>query len=326
MNSINNINGSKALTGIETMEIRALKYLLSLAELGSFTAAAKAHYVTQPAVSIQLRKMQEEIGETLFEVEGRKIRFTHAGEIVLDYARKVSDLERETTRRVQDIRGLQRGRVILGTIDAASIYVLPEVFSQFRSRYQGIDVQLVMDSTRPLLGELEEGRVDLVIGTLPFEGHDMLDVFPIYSEELVVIAPRLHPLAGMRGIEAGMLADYPFISFHEESITRGIIEEGLLRHGVHVHVDMAIDSPEAIKKLVSSGLGLAVLPRKIVESDVDSGALSVLTCKGLRFERRLGLILYKGRYLSTTIRAFLEVLAGELGIELPDALDTKADI
>ena len=117
------------------MDIRALKYLLSLAERGSFASAAKEHFVTQPAVSIALRKLEEELGQRLYRIEGRTVLFTQAGEIALEYARRLSKLETEFFQRMGDLEGLRRGRISLGTIDAASIYVLPEVFSRFRERF-----------------------------------------------------------------------------------------------------------------------------------------------------------------------------------------------
>jgi len=302
------------------MELRALKYLLSLAERGSVTAAAKEHFVTQPAVSIALRKLETELGQRLYRIEGRAVLFTEAGEIVLEYAKRLSGLESELFQRMGDLAGLRRGRISLGTIDAASIYVLPEVFSRFRERFAGIEVKLEISSTMVLVRKMDAGQLDLVIGTIPENAEGGYEVFPIYSEPLVVIAPPGHPLANGAPVPAASLAGHPFISFHEESITRRIVEHAFAGLGVSPHIAMAIDSPEAIKRLVSSGLGLAALPRRVVQGELRTGGLAAIEVEGLRMERRLGLILRSKRYISTTARAFLGVMDEVMEVGLPERL------
>lgn len=300
------------------MELSTLKCLVSLAELGSVTAAAEAHYLTQPALSIRIRKLQEELGVTLVETRGRSARFTRAGEIVLEYARRFGRLEEELGREIADLAGLVRGRIAIGTIDAASAYVLPRVFSRFRERYPGIDISLEVTATNPLLAALRAGRLDLVVGTLPVERGSDLDVFPVYRERLLLIAPPGHPLARVRAPAPSALVPYPFISFHEGAITRRIIEEALRKNGVVPHVTTETDSPEAIRNLVAAGLGLAILPERLVREDVKRGAVVELRIPGLLFERHLGLILPSSGYLSSTVRAFLGVLARGLDVKLPE--------
>ena len=307
------------------MDLTTLKIIVSLAERGSLTAAAEELHLTQPALSIRLRKLQAELGVRLFEVRGRRARLTRAGEVVLAYARRFANLQSELTREMVDLAGLAKGSVAIGTIDAASIYVLPHVFSRFRELYPAIDITLEIASTVPLLGELRAGRLDLVIGTLPVDRGDGLDVRPIYREKLLVIAPPAHRLARARTVEVSALAGEPFISFHEVSVTRRMIERVLGRCGISPRVTIATDSPEAMKKLVAAGLGLAVLPEPIVRDDVERGTLAALRVKGLAFERTLGLITPAGRYLPSTARAFLGVLADGLGLRLPGRFSLAGD-
>jgi DNA-binding transcriptional LysR family regulator len=307
------------------MEFRSLRYLVSLFERGSFTAAAKDHYVTQPAVSIQLRKLQKELGTRLFEVQGRRVRFTRAGEIVLEYALRFSDLERELQRELDDLEGLRKGRVLLGTIDAASIYVLPDVYSHFQHRYPGIDIHLEVAPTVPLLRKLRDNELDFVVGTLPGDERDDLERFSVYEEPLVVIAPPRHPLAMRRRVTASDLARHPFITFHGESITRRIIERVLIDKGVTPKISMEIDSPEAIKNLVSSGMGLAILPERAVHDEVAKGQVTIVRINDLAFKRTLGLFVPSHRYMSATVRAFLGILASVLCVELPERFITGAE-
>ena len=307
------------------MEIRKLKYILSLAELGSFTAAAKAHFVTQPAVSIALKKLERELGQQLYRIEGRSVIFTPAGETLIDYARRMVDLEGELLRRMSDLEGLRRGKVTVGTIDAASIYVLPDVFSRFHDIYPGIEIKLEISSTVPLVEKLKAGELDLVVGTIPVTEAEGLDIIPIYSEPLLVIAPVSNPLAGRAAIGPESLSGQSFIFFHEGSMTRAIVERAFEECGVAPRVAMAIDSPEAIKNLVSSGLGMSVLPERIVRDDIEKGEIVALNVEGFHLERHLGLILQPGRYRSVTVRAFLDVMEEEMELPFPAGLKDPGD-
>ena len=302
------------------MNLTTLKYLVSIAELGTITAAAEAHYVTQPAVSIRLRKLQDELGLPLVELEGRRVRLTRAGEVVLGYARQFGRLEEELVREISDLEGLDRGRIAIGTIDAASAYVLPRVFSEFRRRYPGIEISLEVMATNPLLNELRAGRLDLVVGTLPIEGGGDLEIYPIYTERLLLVAHPTHPLARRRNLTSAALEGQALISFHEGAITRRIVEKVLGSHGVSVRVTMTTDSPEAIRNLVAAGLGLAILPERVVRDGIRRRSIVEIRIPGLAFERTLGLIIPQRRYCSSTVRAFLAVMATGLAIKLPARL------
>ena len=298
------------------MDMRALKYMLSVEETGSITAAAKEHFVTQPAVSIQLKKLQEELGTTLFEVVSREVRFTSVGRKVLDYARRMSALEKEMAGEISGITGLTSGEVSIGTIDAASIYILPAVYSSFRRKYPGIELSVDVSSTLPLLERMADGRLDLVVGTLSGEKRAGVREIEIFREKLVPISPPGHTAASRRGVDVETFAGHPFISFHRESVTRRMIEAALLDMGVTLEVAMEIDSQEAIKNLVASGLGLSILPHETVRGEIGRGTLARPRVRGLKIERSIGLIMPEKRHVTTAARAFLEVMKAELKIEI----------
>ncbi|MBN2070596.1 MAG: LysR family transcriptional regulator [Candidatus Krumholzibacteriota bacterium] len=294
-----------------------MKYYLSLAEKGSFTEAARDHFVTQPAVSIQLKKLQEELGTRLYEVEGREVRFTESGRVALGYAKRFTDLEKEFFLEMNDLEGLKRGKLKIGTIDAASIYVLPGVFSKFREIYPGIEVDLEISSTLPLLEGLDGGRLDLVVGTLPVSKKGGFEVFPVFREKLIFIASPDHPLAMEKEISPARIGEYSFISFHQKSVTRKMIEEVFRKKKTDLNIKMAIDSQEAIRNLVIAGLGISILPEWTVSGQISSGALKELKVRGLDLRREIGLILSSRRYIPSTARAFLGVLKDEMGVDLP---------
>jgi DNA-binding transcriptional LysR family regulator len=307
------------------MDMRALKYMLSVEETGSITAAARVHFVTQPAVSIHLKKLQEELRTPLFEVVGREVRFTSAGRMVLDYARRMSAMEKEMEGEISGIAGLVSGEVSIGTIDAASIYILPAVYSSFRRKYPGIDLQVDVSPTLPLVERMLSGRLDFVVGTLTGEKRAGVEETEIFREKLIPIAPPGHPAAAKGGIDVGSFAGYPFISFHRESLTRRMIEAALLDMGVSLEVAMEIDSQEAIKNLVASGLGLSILPYETVRGEIERGTLARSRVKGLSIERSIGLIMPQKRHVTAAARAFLDVMNTELKIDLPKREERESD-
>ena len=305
-------------------KLKQIESFAAVAIKGSLTAAAEANHLTQPAVSIRLHKFEAELGATLIYRRGRRIRFTPAGEVALAAARRMLRDAGELARELADLDHLAKGRIAIGTIDAASSYVLPAVFSRFRERYPLIDIHLEVTATATLVKLLRAGALELVVGTLPVERGPDLEVHPIYRERLVLIAPRSHPLARARRLAAADLAAWPFISFHEGATTRRIIEEALARAGVAPNVTMTTDSPEAIRNLVAAGLGLAILPERIVRDDVRRGVVRSPRVADLSVERTLGVVIPARGYLGATVRAFLAVLSAELDVALPRRLTAGA--
>ena len=302
------------------MELRALKYLVSLARTGSLSGAAAENFVSQPAVSVALRKLSAELGVRLYDLEGRRVVLTQAGKVVLNYAERVGELLDELEKRVYDIKALRSGTLKLGTIDAASLYVLPDVFARFHSSYPEIEVQLEIAPTEVLLGSLIEDRIEAAIATLPVPGRDGFDVFPVYSESMVLITPRDHKLSKRETVEPEELEGCNFIMFHKGAVTRHIIEDSLREAGVRLKVTMAIDSPEVITRLVSTGLGLSILPERIVEEEIARGVVSGVRISGVSMERKLGLILKRGSYVPLHLKAFISVMNDVMRLDLPRAI------
>jgi len=302
------------------MELRALKYLVSLAKTGSLSRAAEENFVSQPAVSVALKKLSSELGVRLYDLEGRRVVLTQAGKVVLNYAERVNELLDELEKRVNDMKALRAGTLRIGTIDAASLYVLPEVFARFHSSYPEIEVQLEIAPTEVLLGSLKEDRIEAAIATLPVPDGERFEVFPIYSESMVLITPRNHTLSRRESVEPEELKGCNFIMFHKGAVTRHIIEDRLIEAGVELRVTMAIDSPEVITRLVSTGLGVSILPERIVEEEIGRGVIAGVRIRGVSMERKLGLILKRGSYVPLHLKAFIHVMNDVMGLNLPDRI------
>lgn len=298
------------------MDLRQLSYFASAMRQGTLQRAADEHFVTQPAVSLQLKKLEREVGEKLFVRSGRRVRPTEAGRFLLqradDILARVDDLKNDLAR----LKGLSSGVLRLGNIDAASIYVLPKVFSAFRRRYPGIDIRVLVADTDALVSALADGAIELAIVTLPLVARE-LDVVPIYEDRMVLVANPGHELVKSRRTRRDALryvAERGLITYPARSTTRRLIEKVFVENGLVMRASMEMSSPEAIKRLTEAGLGASVLPREAVVSELRRGSLKVIATPSA-FTRMLGVVHRKADVPSPPAKAFLDMLLRKYRVE-----------
>jgi DNA-binding transcriptional LysR family regulator len=289
------------------MEIRQLRYFLSAARLGNIGAAAAEHFVTQPAVSLQLKKLEEEAGQKLLMRQGRRLVPTEAGQVLMARAEEIlHGLERLETE-LHGFRELQAGTLRMGNTDAASVYVLPDVYRAFHDRYPGVRIEIMVAETQRLLDALAARHIDLATVTLPVPG-DGLTIRPIYREELVIVAHPQDPLAARRRVTLADLVNHGVIAYATGSNTRRMIDDVFTAHGETLQARMEISSPEAMKQLAQAGLGVTILPRPVVAAELARAALVVLPVAGVRFEREIGMVNRVDAGLSPAATVFLEMV------------------
>ncbi len=285
------------------MDLEQLRTLVEAAEAGSLSAAARRRHLTQPAVSLQMKALEGELGTALFHRRGRGVEPTEAGRAVLLQARAALRAVETARAEVAEIRGLGRGSLTLGVTDAAATRVLPQVFIPFHRRHPGIEVSVVVDSTGPLVGRLKEGRVDLVLGTLPVDDPDV-DAEPLLIERLLLtvpIAARGTPLKRL-------LAREPFIAYPRESTTRRLVDAALARAGLRIAPVMEIGRPSVMVGLVEAGFGVSVLPEAVSDAPFRRGSVHRPDPRRFRVERQLGLLRLRARRPEPAARAFDEML------------------
>jgi DNA-binding transcriptional LysR family regulator len=295
------------------MEIRQLRYFLSAIRHGSIGAAAIEHYVTQPAVSIQLKKLEGELGEKLYVRRGKRVIPTPAGRLVASQAEEIMKRLSSLADSVRDLKGMHRGELKLGTIDAASIYVLPRVFRSFRGAYPGIDINVEVAESARLIDDLAGGKIELAIVTMPVRG-DAFQVMPIYEDQMVLVVHPRHPLAGVKRRVLKAVAESGLITYPAHSTTRSIIEDVFKKSGLALRAAMEVTSPEAIKRLTEAGLGASVLPLPLVAGEIGKGMLKRLPTGSVRFRRILGMIYRKRDVLSPPARVFLEIVGDGMSL------------
>ena len=283
------------------MEIRQLRYFLSVVEEGSVSAAAAIHFVTQPAVSAQIRRMAEEAGEPLFERRGRRLVLTQAGRILVTHAKGVIHRMDELEQSLLGLRSLESGRLRMGTIDAASVYVLPDVYRAFHRKYPGVRIEVVIDDTAHLVGALAEGDIELAITTLPVE-RDGVEVQSFYREQMIPVTHPSHALCNRKRVSLADLSEHGVISYPEGSTTRRLIEAVFAENGIAYRSTMELSSPEAMKRLAQAELGVAILPRPVVSAEVGRRSLKALPMGRVRFEREIGMVYRRRESLSPPAR------------------------
>jgi len=296
------------------MDVRTIRYFLAVAREGSFRGAARRVGVSQPAVSQGIALLEEEVGARLFDRVARRVTLTAEGRDLLEPAQRLLDDFDSLRAHVDRSRGAVRGRLELGTTDAASIYVLPKVYRAFRRRYPEAELSVRVEGTEPLLRQLADRAIEIAIvslavgdrqASLPAPGYV---AEPLHREELEFILPARHRLADRRHVELAELAETPLITFKEDSITRQAVGAVFAAAGVEPRVAMEMSSPEAIKKLVEVGLGISVLPSRSVAAEVRAGTLVTPAVRGVKLHRVLGIVRDSRRVPSPAARAFLELL------------------
>ena len=282
----------------------------AVAEAGGFSHAAAAVHVSQPAISMQVAELESALGTMLFDRLPRGVRLTPAGEILFGYAQRIAALERDAERAMDELRGLRRGRLALGASATVGSYLLPAVLGDFRRRHPAVELTLTVDNTAGIRQRLLDGTLDLGLteGTRPEDSELAVEVFA--EDELVIITAPDHPLAARsQPVAVSRLCAEPMILREPGSGTRAVFERALAAHGAAVtNVALVLNSPEAIKRAVAAGLGLAAVSRLCVESELAGGTLVTVPVHGLEMGRPLYALTLRGRRSSASVAAFLPLL------------------
>jgi DNA-binding transcriptional LysR family regulator len=282
--------------------LRQLTVFEVVARCQSFTRAARSLGVTQAAVSIQIKQLEENLGVALFEQLGKRIYLTEAGRDLFHYCRRIGEQLSEAETVLERHRGSQGGQLCL-CIGRTAKYFVPRLLAAFRQRWDGFSVNLSVAGRDTLLGRLAENTCDMVImGRPPMEADCVSEVF--LEDPLVVIAAANHPLVAERAIPLSKLSQEPFIMREPGSETRDEIERYLAQRGITLAVSMVIDSNEAIKQAVQAGLGVAIVPLHSVSLEVKTKHLTVLDVEEMLLQRSWFLVYRKGKRFSRVAEAF----------------------
>jgi DNA-binding transcriptional LysR family regulator len=287
------------------MDINQLEVLIAVANERGFSRAADKLYRTQPAISQAIRRLEEEVGEPLFDRSSKDGTLTASGQVLLKYAQQIMNLRRDAKLAVKELKDLQRGKVTLGANEYTVMYLLP-VISVYRVRHPHIKIEVKRDLASRIPSEVL--KRDVEIGIVSFRPNDpALQTVPVATDELALIVSPLHPLAGKKIVSVRELGVESFIAHNVRSPYRERVVQTFEKHRTPLNISMELPTLEAIKRFVEQGMGVALVPRLAAQAEIERGQIVALTVREMRLERKLYLIYRKGAKLSHAARAFLNV-------------------
>jgi len=285
--------------------LRQLQLLEAIVRVGSFTRAAEELFLTQPTVSMQIKKLADTVGAPLFRQVGRRVEPTDAGREVYTACRAILETLSNLDVALADLKGLKRGRLRLGVITTAK-YVAPELLGEFAGLYPGIDVALKVTNRDRIIERISSNEDDLyVVGSIEDLENEVVTV-PFAPNPLVVVARADHPLVGERHVPIKRLGEEQLLLREPGSGIRDAFLKLLAANAVTPRVRMQLGSNEAIKHAIVGGLGISVLSLHSLGLESCGGRLALLDIQGFPIERRWNLAYPRNRDLSLVAKTFLE--------------------
>ncbi|HEY3267948.1 MAG TPA: LysR family transcriptional regulator [Armatimonadota bacterium] len=291
------------------MELNQLKLFLDLVREGSFTRVAEQNRLTQPAVSLQIQRLENELGAKLLERTTRRVLVTEEGNILAGYARDIVGRAVEARQVLQERRGKMVGAIRVAAIHSVGLHELPNYLRKFIRMYPEVHLHIEYHASERVYHHVTSGAADVGLVAYP-EQRDNLVTIPFLEDEMVVIVNPEHPLAaaGRDSVRLEELAGADIIAFDNNIPTRRATDGVLVQHGVKVNVKMECDNVEIMKKMVEVGMGIALVPQFSVLHESDRASLVVLRLQDYCFLRPLGIIHRKGQPLSRAVQAFVTLL------------------
>lgn len=290
------------------MDLNSLDTFLTVVEEGGFSRASQKLHRTQPAISLALKRLETELGEKLVDRSSKQLILTDAGEVALEFARRVDGLKQELRNSLGELRDKRSGRLVIGANESTALYLIGHI-EEYRRQYPGVKVEIRRSLSSRIPEAVLHGGLDL--GAVSYSpGDASLKSKVIYDDALAFVVSPKHRLAGRKKVGIQELGMETFIAHNVVSPYRAVVIEGFRKHQVTLNMDVEMPTIETIRKLVQRNLGVAFLPRMCVESEIASGMLVEVRVSEIEVERKIRLVYPARRQLSHAARAFLEIVAG----------------
>jgi len=291
--------------------LNQLRILHAISNEGSFKKAAEKLYISQSAVSLQIQNLERQLNTPLFYRDKRKARLTETGQLLIKYCERILSLCDETCRALDELHTLQSGSLIIGASQTTGTYLMPRLIGIFKNKYPQISIELQVYSTRKVSWGVANGNIDLAVvgGEVPQELQKDLRITSYAEDELALILPLSHPFSTLEFIQKEDLYRIRFIALNAQSTIRNVIDNTLIQHGIdssYLKIEMELNSIEAIKNAVHSGLGAAFVSVSAITKELELGMLHWAKIEGLTMKRTLSILLNPKRYYSNVTQIFKE--------------------
>lgn len=286
------------------MDFDQLETFLEVARLSSFSRAAEKRFRTQPAISSQIRALEEEVGAKLLDRSGGKVSITQSGKLFQKYAEEMLESRKTMMTAVAETERVPRGEIIVGANEGTCLHILPEVFAEFKKQYPDVAVNIKRSDYAKILEAVIDNSVDFGVVSLPVTDN-RLTVVLIHRDELVIIAPPHHPLAKMKAATLAEAARFPLV-VPKLGHTRDALENLFHERRLKPHYAMELDSSELLKRFVAADVGVGFIARSNVLEDVRANVLAIIPFSDAQIRRDLALVFRKDKALSRAALAFID--------------------
>jgi DNA-binding transcriptional LysR family regulator len=287
------------------MDFDQLETFLEVARHLSFSRAAEKRFRTQPAISSQIRALEEEVGARLFDRSGGKVALTAAGKAFQSYVEQALESRRAMMATVAEMERVPRGELVVGANEATCLHILPEVFAGFKKQYPSVGVNIKRSERPRILEAVIDNSVDFGIVSLPVTDA-RLTVVTIHRDELALITPARHALTKKKEVTLEEVARFPIL-LPKAGRTRDAIEQLFHQRRLKPQISMELDSSELLKRFVAADVGIGFIARSNVAAEVRARALVALDLPEVKIRRDLALVFRKDKALSRAALAFIEI-------------------
>ena len=289
------------------MEIRQLKAFLAIAEAKTFTAGARRVNVTQAAISMQIRQLEDEVGLSLFTRTPRRVILTEAGEYLLERARKILREHDSALAEIAEVAGAEYGRLRIGSASGTfAMQQLPVIMKQLKEKFPNSELSVASGTSQKLIDRMMHGEIDTAFISLPVDNTNVT-CESLFSDEIVAIAHPKHPLAKEKYISAATLAGENLILGERGGNTRRMIDEFFAAANVKPNIAMELSRQEAVTQMVEQNLGVGMAGAKTVAKEIKEGRLTSWLIEGAEIKWELGLARLRGGHFSPIVKEFVRL-------------------
>jgi LysR family transcriptional regulator, low CO2-responsive transcriptional regulator len=287
------------------MDFDQLETFLEVARLSSFSRAAEKRFRTQPAISSQIRSLEEEVGARLLDRSGGKVSITASGKLFQRFAEETLAARKTAMTAIAETERVPRGEIVVGANEGTCLHILPEVFAIFKKQYPDVAINIKRADYAKIMESVIDNSVDFGVVSLPVTD-PRLTVVPIHRDELIIITPPHHPLAKMKAAPIAEAAKYPLI-LPKAGHTRDSLEALFHENKLKPRVAMELDSSELLKRFVAVDAGVGFIARSNVPEDVRANVLAMIPIADAKIRRDLALVFRKDKALSRAALAFIDI-------------------
>jgi len=288
------------------MDFDQLETFIEVSRLSSFSRAAEKRFRTQPAISSQIRSLEEEVGAKLLDRSGGKVSLTASGKLFLKFSEETLDARKAATVAIAETERVPRGEIVVGANEGTCLHILPEVFAHFKKQYPDVSVSIRRADYAKILESVIDNSVDFGVVSMPVTDNRLTAVL-IHKDELVLIVTPKHPLAKLKSASAADIAQYPLV-MPKVGHTRDALDDLFHQQKLKPRYAMELDSSELLKRFVAADVGVGFISRSNVQEDVQAKVLAAIPlADAAPIRRDLALVFRKDKALSRAALAFIDI-------------------